>query len=119
MQLTPGTLARLLALVDEGKLNRNTAVTVFEAVFDSDGDVDAYVADHGLEQIRDERVIAGAVARVLEEHPQSAADYRAGKEKALGFLMGRVMKELKGKADPGAVNARLKSRLETGGSEGG
>ena len=73
----------------------------------------------GLEQIRDERVIAGAVARVLEEHPQSAADYRAGKEKALGFLMGRVMKELKGKADPGAVNALLKSRLETGGSEGG
>ena len=43
----------------------------------------------------------------------------AGKEKALGFLMGRVMKELKGKADPGAVNALLKSRLETGGSEGG
>ena len=54
MKLTPATLARLIALVKEGKLNRNTAVKVFEAVFETDGDVDAYVKEHGLEMcIRD------------------------------------------------------------------
>ena len=112
-------LVKLIGMVQAGRINRNTASKVFRGIFAEDLDPEEWVTVHGLEQIRDERVIAGAVARVLEEHPQSAADYRAGKEKALGFLMGRVMKELKGKADPGAVNALLKSRLETGGSEGG
>ena len=119
MRLTPATLVKLIGMVQAGRINRNTASKVFRGIFAEDLDPEEWVTVHGLEQIRDERVIAGAVARVLEEHPQSAADYRAGKEKALGFLMGRVMKELKGKADPGAVNALLKSRLETGGSEGG
>ena len=119
MRLTPTTLVKLIGMVQAGRINRNTASKVFRGIFAEDLDPEEWVTVHGLEQIRDERVIAGAVARVLEEHPQSAADYRAGKEKALGFLMGRVMKELKGKADPGAVNALLKSRLETGGSEGG
>ena len=119
MRLTPATLVKLIGMVQAGRINRNTASKVFRGIFAEDRDPEEWVTVHGLEQIRDERVIAGAVARVLEEHPQSAADYRAGKEKALGFLMGRVMKELKGKADPGAVNALLKSRLETGGSEGG
>ena len=118
-RLTPTTLVKLIGMVQAGRINRNTASKVFRGIFAEDLDPEEWVTVHGLEQIRDERVIAGAVARVLEEHPQSAADYRAGKEKALGFLMGRVMKELKGKADPGAVNALLKSRLETGGSEGG
>ena len=119
MRLAPATLVKLIGMVQAGRINRNTASKVFRGIFAEDLDPEEWVTVHGLEQIRDERVIAGAVARVLEEHPQSAADYRAGKEKALGFLMGRVMKELKGKADPGAVNALLKSRLETGGSEGG
>ena len=111
MPLTAPTLARLIALVGAGKLNRNTAVKVFEAVFDTDGDVDAYVAEHGLEQIGDGGLVREACARALAANPRSAADYRGGKEKALGFLVGQVMGELKGRADPQAVNAALRELL--------
>ena len=111
MPLTAPTLARLIALVGAGKLNRNTAVKVFEAVFDTDGDVDAYVAEHGLEQIGDGGLVREACARALAANPRSAADYRGGKEKALGFLVGQVMRELKGRADPQAVNAALRELL--------
>ena len=112
MALTPPTLARLIALVGQGKLNRNTAVKVFEAVFDTDGDVDAYVRAHGLEQVNDGELVRETAAKVLAANPQSVADYRGGKEKAFGFLVGQVMRELKGRADPQAVNAALRELLK-------
>ena len=111
MKLTPATLARLITLVGEGTLNRNTAVKVFEAVFDTDGDVDAYVKAHGLEQVNDDGLVRETAAKVLEANPQSAADYRGGKEKAFGFLVGQVMRELKGRANPQSVNRILKELL--------
>ena len=111
MKLTPATLARLIALVGEGKLNRNTAVKVFEAIFDTNGDVDAYVKEHGLEQVNDDGLVRDTAAKVLEANPQSVADYRGGKEKAFGFLVGQVMRELKGKANPQSVNTVLKELL--------
>ena len=111
MRLTPPTLARLIERVGAGTVNRNTAVKVFEAVFDADGDVDAYVREHGLEQVNDNSLVREDAARALEANPQSAADYKGGKEKALGFLVGQVMRELKGRADPQAVNAALRELL--------
>ena len=111
MRLTAPTLARLIALVGDGKLNRNTAVKVFEAVFDDDGDVDQYVKDHGLEQVSDTGLVEGVVDKVLTANPQSVADFKGGKEKAFGFLVGQVMRELKGKADPKLVNALLRQKL--------
>ncbi len=112
MKLTAPTLARLIALVAEGRLNRNTAVKVFAAVFDDDGDVDAYVAAHGLEQVRDTGLVSEVVERVLAANPQSVADFKGGREKAFGFLVGQTMRELRGKADPKLVNAALRRRLE-------
>ncbi len=111
MPLSPASLSRLIALVKEGKLNRNTAVKVFEAVFDSDGDVDEYVKAHGLEQIGDPALVAAAVDKALSDNPQSVADFKAGKEKAFGFLVGQVMRQLHGKADPKAVNEALREKL--------
>lgn len=110
--MTPKTLARLIQLVGEGKLNRNTAVKVFQAVFDTDGDVDAYVAAHGLEQVQDVALVEGAVAQALEENPQSVADYRSGKEKAFGFLVGQTMRKLQGKADPQTVRQMLRRFMD-------
>ena len=111
MRLTPPTLARIIALVAEGRLNRNTAVKVFEAVFDTDGDVDGYVAAHGLEQVNDDGLVREACRRVIAANPRSVEDYRSGKEKAFGFLVGQVMRGLKGKANPQAVNAALRELL--------
>lgn len=112
LPITPKTLARLIQLVGEGKLNRNTAVRVFEAVFDTDGDVDEYVAAHGLEQVQDVELVENTVVQVLEENPQSVADWRGGKEKAFGYLVGQTMRTLQGKADPQTVRRVLTSLLD-------
>ena len=112
MAFSPKTLARLIALVEEGRLNRNTAVRVFDAVFDG-GDADAYVREHALEQVSDPEVVARAVEEVFAAHPKPVADYRAGKEKAFGFLVGQAMRRLKGQASPQAVNAVVRERLDT------
>ena len=112
MALTPRTLARLIELVRTGALNRNTAVKVFDAVFSDDGDVDAYVKAHGLEQVSDAGLVGGVVDKVLSANPKSIQDFKAGKEKAFGFLVGQVMRELKGQASPQVVNQTLREKLE-------
>jgi aspartyl-tRNA(Asn)/glutamyl-tRNA(Gln) amidotransferase subunit B len=101
-------------MVEGGKLNRNTAVKVFDAVFAENGDVAAYVAAHGLEQVRDDGLVEQAIEQVLAENAQSVADYKAGKEKAFGFLVGQSMKALKGKANPQTLNAMLREKLQQG-----
>ena len=112
MALTPPTLARLIQLVKEGRLNRNTAVKVCEAVFETDGDVDAYVAAHGLAQVSDAGLVAQVVEQVLSANEKSVADYRSGKEKAFGFLVGQVMRQLKGQAAPAVVHQVLREKLD-------
>ena len=111
MKLTPSTLVTLISMVKGGRLNRNTAVKVFEAVFDDDGDVEGYVKAHGLEQINDPEALTAAVEKVFAANTQSVADFKAGKEKAFGFLVGQVMREMKGKADPQAVNSAVRKKL--------
>ncbi len=89
MKLTPATLARLIALVGDGRLNRNTAVKVFEAVFDSDGDVDAYVKAHGLEQVNDDGLVRETAARVLESIRSLWPTIRTARKKSLVFWWDR------------------------------
>ncbi len=113
MKLSAETLSRLIGMVADGRLNRNTAVKVFDAVFAEDGDVEAYVREHGLEQVRDTGLVEKTVEEVLKANPQSVEDFRNGKEKVFGFLVGQTMRELKGKADPKTVNAVLRSKLES------
>ena len=64
-----------------------------------------------LKSVNDEGALRKAVEEVIAQNPQSVADYRGGKEKAIGFLVGQTMKVMKGKADPGAVNRMLKELL--------
>ena len=112
LPISPATLVRLITLVKEGKLNRNTAVKVFDAVFADDGDVDAYVKEHGLEQVSDAGLVKSVVEKVFAANPKSIEDYKAGKQKAFGFLVGQTMKELKGQASPQVVNETIKQMLE-------
>jgi aspartyl-tRNA(Asn)/glutamyl-tRNA(Gln) amidotransferase subunit B len=69
------------------------------------------VEEQGLVQISDEGAILAIVDAVIEKNPQSVEDFRAGKEKAIGFLVGQIMKETKGKANPALVNKMLLERL--------
>ena len=66
-----------------------------------------YVEEHGLKTVSDQGALRSAIEQVVAENPQSVADYRGGKKKAMGFLVGQTMKAMGGKADPGAVNRIL------------
>ncbi|MDR3207892.1 MAG: Asp-tRNA(Asn)/Glu-tRNA(Gln) amidotransferase subunit GatB [Oscillospiraceae bacterium] len=106
-----GTLARLITLVLDGKINRNAYKEAVEAVFTEDADPDEYISAHGLLMLSDDGAVAEAVAAVVADNPKSVADYRAGKQQALGFLMGQAMRRLGGKGNPAAVSQALKERL--------
>ena len=111
MVFSPGNLAKLIGLVDRGIVNRTVAKSVFEEIFARDVDPEAYVEEKGLKMVSDEGALRTAIEGILEANPQSVADYRSGKEKAMGFLVGQTMKAMKGKADPGMVNRLLKELL--------
>jgi aspartyl-tRNA(Asn)/glutamyl-tRNA(Gln) amidotransferase subunit B len=108
--LRPETLAQIIAMVERGRINRNTAVQVFDAVF-CGGDPEEYVRANGLEQVCDTSVVEQAVERVIREHPGPTSDFRAGKEKSFGFLVGQTMRLLGGKADPKTVDIMLRNKL--------
>ena len=111
LTFSPANLAKLVALTEAGSINSTVSKEVFEKIFHEDIDPDSYVQEHGLKTVNDEGALRAAVERVVQENPQSVADYRNGKEKAIGFLVGQAMKAMKGKANPGLVNQILKELL--------
>lgn len=111
--LTPKDLADLLKLIDQGTISGKIAKTVFEEMCATGEPPEKIVREKGLIQITDEGAIAQVVAEVIAANPQSVADYRAGKEKALTFLVGQVMKATRGKANPEAVNRILREKLRS------
>jgi len=110
--LSPQHLARLIQIVDKGKVNQNIAKDVFRSMFKADIDPDDYIKEHGLGMVEDPELLTNAVAEVLGEYEKAVVQYREGKTKVIGFLIGQVMKKMQGKADPGQVGEVLKSALE-------
>lgn len=109
----PENLGELVTLTKDGVLSSKLAKKVFaEMLKNSDKTPKQLVKELGLEQVSDEGAIAAIVDEVLAENPQSVADYKAGKDKAIGFLVGQVMKKSRGKANPGMVNKLLKEKMQ-------
>ena len=111
LSFSPANLAKLVELADAGTVNSTVAKEVFEKIFSEDVDPEVYVEKHGLKTVNDEGALRKTVEEIIAANPQSVADYRGGKQKAIGFLVGQTMKAMKGKADPGAVNRLLKELL--------
>lgn len=109
--IEPDNLAQLIMLTEKGIVNSTVAKEIFEKIFEEDIDVEKFVEDNGLGTVSDEGALRDIIRNVLEENPQSVADYRAGKKKAIGFLVGQTMKAMQGKADPGMVNQILQELL--------
>ena len=108
---SPVNLAKVIDLADSGAINSTVAKEVFEEVFHHDIDPDRYVEEKGLKTVNDAGELRTVVEQVIKDNPQSVEDYRNGKEKAIGFLVGQTMKAMKGKANPGMVNQILKELL--------
>ena len=111
IRFSPENLAGLVKLTEAGTINSSVASQVFEKIFTDDIDPAKYVEENGLAQVNDDGLLRETVEKVIAENPQSVEDYRNGKEKAIGFLVGQTMKAMQGKANPGMVNKILKEML--------
>ena len=109
---SPENLASLIELADKGTINSTVAKEVFEKIFEENIDVEQFVEDNGLGTVNDEGALRETIEKVVADNPQSVADYKAGKKKAIGFLVGQTMKAMQGKADPGMVNKILQELLQ-------
>ena len=105
-------LADLLLLVKDGKINNNTGKKVLRDMFETGKDPKSIVKEKGLIQISDEGELKGIIEKVLDENEQSIIDYKNGKDRAIGYLMGQIMKATRGKANPQLVNKMLTEMLK-------
>lgn len=110
-KITPDGLASLLTLIEKGSISHKMGKEVFEVMFEEGKEPNQIVKEKGLSQISDEGQLAQTIAEVIAKNPKSAADFQSGKEQAIGFLVGQVMKATKGQANPGVVNTMLKEKL--------
>ena len=105
-------LGKLVILIDKGTISSSIGKKVLEELFENPKDPEEIIKEKGWIQISDEGAIKEVVMKVLEANPQSIADYKAGKDRALGFLVGQAMKETKGKANPKMLNEMFLEELK-------
>lgn len=109
--LTPKGLGEMIALIEKGTISGKIAKQVFQELIENGGDAETIVKEKGLVQISDEGELAKIVDAILDKNQQSVDDYKAGKQKAIGFVVGQVMKETKGKANPQVVNKLIVEQI--------
>jgi aspartyl-tRNA(Asn)/glutamyl-tRNA(Gln) amidotransferase subunit B len=112
LHVTPAQLAAMIAMVDKGVISGKIAKSVFEEMLSSGKDPEVIVKESGTTQISNEEELTQIIEKVLMENPESVDDYRKGKEKAVGFLVGQVMRMTKGRANPQVVNELLRHSLD-------
>ncbi|MBC7229399.1 MAG: Asp-tRNA(Asn)/Glu-tRNA(Gln) amidotransferase subunit GatB [Actinobacteria bacterium] len=112
--VTPAQLAAMIKLVEKGTISGKIAKSVFEEMLESGRDAEEIVAERGLTQISDQGELEAVVEEVVKENPGVVEDFRKGKEKAVSFLVGQVMRKTRGRANPQLVNELLQRRLREG-----
>ena len=111
LKITPENFAELLTLIEGEKVGSAGAQALLDLMLDSAADPSHLMEEHGLGQVRDTAVIEAAVVRVIEGNHDAVAKYRDGKTEVIKFLIGMVMKETEGKADPRVAEELLKKNL--------
>lgn len=112
-QLTPKSLAEMINLIEDGTISSKIAKKVFrELITNGSDDVSSLVEEKGWVQLSDPDKLRPIITDILDKNQQSVDDYKDGKDKAIGFLVGQVMKETRGQANPGVVNKLLKEEIE-------
>ncbi|WP_186578439.1 Asp-tRNA(Asn)/Glu-tRNA(Gln) amidotransferase subunit GatB [Aquibacillus kalidii] len=107
LALTPESLAKMIKLIEDGTISSKIAKKVFAELVENGGDPEKIVKDKGLVQISDEGQLKEIITSILDANEQSIEDFKNGKDRALGFLVGQVMKQTKGQANPPMVNKIL------------
>lgn len=107
----PGNFAGLLKLIEDGTLSGKMAKDVLGMMFDAGKDAETIVKEKGLVQVSDTRLIEKAVEKAIAANPRAVEEFKAGKQKAIGAIVGFVMKETQGKANPQLTNEILRRKL--------
>jgi aspartyl-tRNA(Asn)/glutamyl-tRNA(Gln) amidotransferase subunit B len=110
--IAPAALAKLVARIDDNTISGKIAKQVFEAMWQGEGGADDIIEARGLRQITDSGAIEALIDEVIAANPEQVEQFRAGKEKVLGFFVGQVMQKSRGKANPGQVNQMLRDKLK-------
>lgn len=113
VKIQPEQMAALLKLVDSGDISGKIAKKVFAEMFATGKDPADIIKEQGLVQISDEGALKEMVSQVVEANPKSVEDYKAGKTKAMGFLVGQIMKQSRGQANPAVINKLLAEKLDS------
>ena len=111
IRFTPENLAKLVNLTEAGTINSSVAKEVFGKIFEENIDPEVYVEKNGLKTVNDEGALKAVIEKVIEANPKSVEDYKNGKEKAIGYLVGQTMKAMKGNPDPGLIHELLRGSL--------
>lgn len=112
IKITPENYAELVGFVAEGKISSTAVQTVLEEMYLTGGDPSQIIEEKNLLQVSDEEHLEKIIGKVLSEHSKSAEDYKSGRENALQFLVGQVMKTSQGKANPKIVKELLEKKLK-------
>src|SRR5699024_2658518 len=110
--IKPKELAKMIELIENGTISSKSAKKVFAYLDEEGGDIEAYVKEQVLGKISDKGELSKSLGEVLDANEQSVADFKDGKGRALGFLVGQVMKATQGQANPQMVNEILKEEIE-------
>lgn len=110
--LTPQNLAGMIALIEKGTISSKIAKKVFKELVENGGDPETIVKEKGLVQISDEGELLKFITEALDANPQSIEDFKNGKSKAVGFLVGQIMKASKGQANPSVLNKLLLEEIK-------
>ncbi|MEW6006876.1 MAG: Asp-tRNA(Asn)/Glu-tRNA(Gln) amidotransferase GatCAB subunit B, partial [bacterium] len=111
--IKPDLLAKMLIMIEKGEISGKIGKTLIVEIFNTGKDPSEIVKEKGLIQIKDEESLIRAIEEVIKENPKAVEEYRLGKEKALGFLVGALMKKTKGRANPELANRLLRERMYT------
>jgi aspartyl-tRNA(Asn)/glutamyl-tRNA(Gln) amidotransferase subunit B len=110
-KVTPEKLARLIMLLEEGKINNHTAKEIFEEIAKNGNDPELIVKEKGLEQIGSEEELEKIILEIINNNPKQAEQLRSGKDKLFGFFVGQAMQKTKGKGNPNIIQELLKKHL--------
>ena len=112
VSFSPKHLADLLVMVEKSEVSPQNAKKVFDKVFEEDIDPVVYIEEHGLKIVEDTGLLEETINRILDANPGPLSELLGGKDKVMGFFVGQIMKEMKGKANPASVRETLMKEVE-------
>ena len=112
--IEPNHVAKLISYVDDGKISSKQAKDILSVLWEGKSNIDEIIKEKNIEQISDVNLLSHEAKKILEKHPKEVQDYKNGKDKLMGFFVGQIMKEMKGKANPKILNQILNKLLKEG-----